>query len=74
MGVYFSEGNCDFNAMGELRNLKSRIEELETDLRERDEEVKVLKEQQQAAMQTNGDQDPDAIKVYVYFPRLNLKL
>ena len=31
--------------MTELRNLKSRIEELESDLRERDEEVKTLKDQ-----------------------------
>ena len=43
----FLLGN-DFNAMSELRNLKSRIEELETDLRERDEDIKVLKEQQHA--------------------------
>merc|ERR1719150_3147953 len=40
-------GNCDFNAMGEFRNLKTRIEELESDIRERDEEVRVLKENAQ---------------------------
>lgn len=59
--------------MSELRNLKSRIDELESDLRERDEEVKVLKEQQQNATmqlqqhnnsQNGGDQaDGDAVKV-----------
>jgi len=43
--VVFS-GNCDFNAMTELRNLRGRINELESDIRDRDEEVKILKEQQ----------------------------
>jgi len=50
-------GNCDFNAMGEFRNLKTRIEELESDLRDRDDEVKVLKEQalqQQSNQMSNG--------------------
>ena len=43
--------------MGEFRNLKTRIEELESDLRERDDEVKVLKEQalqQQSNQMSNG--------------------
>ena len=43
--------------MAEFRNLKSRIEELESDLRERDDEVKVLKEQalqQQSNQMSNG--------------------
>eukprot|EP00095_Tigriopus_kingsejongensis_P007432 maker-scaffold443_size169656-snap-gene-0.11 protein:Tk07432 transcript:maker-scaffold443_size169656-snap-gene-0.11-mRNA-1 annotation:"homer protein 1" len=58
-------GNCDFNVMGELRNLKSRIDELESDLRDRDEEVKVLKDQTMMHSQgqngANGDEG-DAIK------------
>merc|ERR1712137_1074530 len=32
-------GNCDFNAVSELRSLKARLEELESDLRDRDEEI-----------------------------------
>ncbi|XP_059081206.1 homer protein homolog 2-like isoform X1 [Tigriopus californicus] len=61
-------GNCDFNVMGELRNLKSRIDELEGDLRDRDEEVKVLKDQSmmQGQNQTNGggggSEDGETIK------------
>jgi predicted RNase H-like nuclease (RuvC/YqgF family) len=46
-------GNCEFNAMSELRDLKSRIEELESELRERDDEVKMLKEQSLQAAHTN---------------------
>merc|ERR1719150_1683404 len=38
-------GNCDFNAVSELRSLKARLEELESDLRDRDEEIKGLKDQ-----------------------------
>lgn len=53
-------GNCDLNAMSELRNLKSRIEELENDLRERDEEVKQMKEQQNATANGAG-QDKDSV-------------
>lgn len=53
--------------MGELRNLKSRIDELEGDLRDRDEEVKVLKDQGmiQGQNQTNGgtSEDGETIKV-----------
>ena len=61
--------------MSELRNLKSRIDELESDLRERDDEVKVLKEQQQNATmqlqqqqsQNGGDQIDGGDKViYVH--------
>ncbi len=46
--------------MSELRNLKSRIEELESELRERDDEVKSLKEQslQNGSNLSNGDGDP----------------
>ena len=43
--------------MSEFRNLKTRIEELETDLRDRDDEVKILKEQalqQQSNQMSNG--------------------
>ena len=42
--------------MTELRNLRGRINELESDLRERDEEVKILKEQQ-LKLSINGSQD-----------------
>lgn len=56
--------------MSELRNLKSRIEELESDLRDRDEEVKLLKDQQQSQSDnsfTNGGsgEDGDSVKVSV---------
>ena len=58
--------------MGELRNLKARIEELENDLRERDEEVKVLKEQQ---MQNGGGRaggdDSEAVKVTFFLTFAN---
>ena len=40
----FSE-NCDFNTVSELRRLNSHSEELKSDLKDRDEEIKTLKEQ-----------------------------
>ena len=52
--------------MSELRNLKSRIEELESDLRERDEEVKILKDQNlhhQSIANGAGGDDAEAVKV-----------
>lgn len=58
-------GNCDFNAMTELRNLRGRINELETDLRDRDEEVKTLKDQQAQHIKhtiNGGQEDSDAIR------------
>ena len=59
--LYYFLGNCDFNALSELRNLKNRIEELESEIRERDEEVRVLKESAQQRL-INGD-DTDSAKV-----------
>ena len=60
--------------MSELRNLKSRIEELESDLRERDEEVKQLKEQQQTMQQqqkmANGGEEGENYKVSERWIRL----
>merc|ERR1711997_564375 len=58
-------GNCDFNAVSELRGLKSRLEELESDLRERDEEVRVLKDTAQQKL-INGE-DGDSSKTEEYF-------
>nr|XP_040565917.1 homer protein homolog 2-like isoform X1 [Lepeophtheirus salmonis] len=55
-------GNCDFNALAELRNLKSRIEELETDLRERDDEVKNLKDQINILETSNQEEDSELLK------------
>ena len=52
--------------MTELRNLRGRINELETDLRDRDEEVKLLKDQQaqQVKHSINGSQeDSETIRV-----------
>ena len=40
----FSE-NCDFSTVSELRRLNSQLEELKSDLKDRDEEIKTLKEQ-----------------------------
>ena len=62
---YFFSGNCDFNAVSELRSLKSRLEELESDLRDRDEQIGTLKEQNKSV---NGD-DSDVVKVsiMIYF-------
>merc|ERR1712025_606351 len=48
-------GNCDFNAVSELRSLKSRLEELESDLRDRDEEIGSLKDQTTQLKSVNGD-------------------
>ena len=63
-GIHNSfSGNCDFNALSELRNLKGRIEELESEIRERDEEVRVLKESAQMKL-INGE-DNDTVKVGV---------
>ena len=58
---YFFSGNCDFNAVSELRSLKSRLEELESDLRDRDEQIGTLKEQNKSV---NGD-DSDVVKVSI---------
>jgi len=51
-------GNCDFNAVSELRSLKSRLEELESDLKDRDEEISTLKDQKPTQ---NGDES-DIVK------------
>ena len=56
--------------MTELRNLRGRINELETDLRDRDEEVKLLKDQQaqQVKHSINGSQeDSETIRVSAMF-------
>ena len=54
-------GNCDFNAVSELRSLKSRLEELESDLKDRDEEISTLKDQKPTQ---NGDES-DIVKVSI---------
>ena len=59
--LLFLSGNCDFNAVSELRSLKSRLEELESDLRDRDEQIGTLKEQNKSV---NGD-DSDVVKVSI---------
>ena len=59
--LLFLSGNCDFNAVSELRSLKSRLEELESDLRDRDEQIGTLKEQNKSI---NGD-DSDVVKVSI---------
>ena len=59
---YSFAGNCDFNAVSELRSLKSRLEELESDLRDRDEEIGSLKDQTTQLKSVNGD-DSDIVKV-----------
>ena len=59
--LLFFSGNCDFNAVSELRSLKSRLEELESDLRDRDEQIGTLKEQNKSV---NGD-DSDVVKVSI---------
>ncbi len=68
--VFHLPGNCEFNAMSELRNLKSRIEELESELRERDEEVRAIKQQQQQAERGGGVNgaagDDKAVAVSIY--------
>merc|ERR1712008_401647 len=54
-------GNCDFNAVSELRGLKSRLEELESDLKDRDEEIKSLKDTASQLKAVNGE-DSDIVK------------
>jgi len=54
-------GNCDFNAVSELRSLKARLEELESDLRDKDEEIRGLKEQG-SSKTVNGADDTDGVK------------
>jgi hypothetical protein len=49
--------------MTELRNLRGRINELESDLRERDDEVKILKEQQLKHSINGSQEDPETIRV-----------
>ena len=48
-------GNCDVNAVSELKNLKSQLEDCEADLRDRDEEIKSLKDQSSQLKAVNGD-------------------
>ena len=57
-------GNCDFNALSELRSLKARIEELESEIKEKDEEVKTLKESSSQKLTNGGTEDSsEAVKV-----------
>ena len=60
----FFSGNCDFNAVSELRGLKSRLEELESDLKDRDEEIKSLKDTSSQLKAVNGE-DSDIVKVII---------
>eukprot|EP00093_Oithona_nana_P011776 11776.XXX_354680_347102_1 [CDS] Oithona nana genome sequencing. len=55
-------GNCDFNAVSELRSLKARLEELESDLRDRDEEIQNLKSEGNQQKAVNGEES-DIVKV-----------
>ena len=59
---FLFSGNCDFNAVSELRSLKARLEELESDLRDKDEEIRGLKEQG-SSKTVNGADDTDGVKV-----------
>ena len=61
--IFFS-GNCDFNAVSELRGLKSRLEELESDLKDRDEEIKNLKDTSSQLKAVNGE-DSAIVKVII---------
>ena len=61
----FFSGNCDFNAVSELTGLKSRLEELESDLKDRDEEIKSLKDTSSQLKAVNGE-DSDIVKVINY--------
>ena len=61
MGFLFL-GNCDFNAVSELRSLKARLEELESDLRDRDEEIRNLKTEGNQQKAVNGEES-DIVKV-----------
>ncbi len=49
--------------MSELRNLKSRIDELESELRERDEEVRALKQEQ--GVNNGGGADEKGLAVSI---------
>ena len=61
-------GNCDFNALSELRSLKARIEELESEIKEKDEEVKTLKESSSQKLTNGGTEDSsEAVKVSLFF-------
>ena len=60
-------GNCDFNALSELRSLKARIEELESEIKEKDEEVKTLKESSSQKLTNGGTEDSsEAVKVSLF--------
>ena len=64
---FFFLGNCDFNAVSELRCLKARLEELESDLRDRDEEIRNLKSEGNQQKAVNGD-DSEVVKVQFRSP------
>jgi len=52
--------------MSELRNLRGRINELESDLRDRDDEVKILKDQQAQHIKhtmNGGHEDSESLRV-----------
>ena len=62
--------------MSELRSLKARIEELESEIKEKDEEVKTLKESSSQKLTNGGTEDSsEAVKVSLskFFVGLNLK-
>ena len=69
----FFSGNCDFNAVSELRGLKSRLEELESDLKDRDEEIKSLKDTSSQLKAVNGE-DSDIVKVILCSEKSSKKL
>ena len=71
--LYFFSGNCDFNAVSELRGLKSRLEELESDLKDRDEEIKSLKDTSSQLKAVNGE-DSDIVKVILCSEKSSKKL
>jgi hypothetical protein len=60
--------------MTELRNLRGRINELETDLRDRDEEVKLLKEQQLKHGMNGTQEDSETIRVSLLNPSPNISI
>ena len=51
--------------MTELRNLRGRINELESELRDRDDEVKILKEQQVKHIINGGQDESETIRVCI---------
>ena len=67
----FVIGNCDVDAVAELKSLKSRLDDLETDLKSKDEDIDRLKEQNNQ-LKASKDNEAEIARVRIIFPFVDL--